>query len=63
MDGFQRIKIIQEMTLNTHKRCFIGKMTKKHLKFRKMTPFCITVILYEKLLKNTVLRIREMTSF
>ena len=55
MAEFRGSKIIQKMTLNTHKRCFMGKRTQK-------TPFCITVILCEKRLKKT-LSIREMTSF
>ena len=42
---FQKSKIIQKMTLNTHKGCFMGKRTEKHLVFEKWHhfenwPFC-----------------------
>ena len=62
MVEFRGPKVIQKMTLNAHKRYFTGQGQKKHLKFKKMTPFCITVILSKSRLKNT-LSIREITAF
>ena len=53
MTEFRGSKIIQKITLNTYKRCFVGKGLKKHLRFKKWHNFALQLFYAKNGSKHT----------